>query len=331
MSYDWDDDDELGYRKPPKWTRFAKGKSGNPNGRPKKVQEKADRPPLDSEADRALRRELDRKIQITGFEGTRQATMSDAIARQQVAEAAKGNVNAIRDVRRAQLELEKREAERREWEAAKAAEEKTLAEKKREDTFRFICELRERQAAAWQDALDAGSAEPDEPWPHPDDITIDYAKRTFKLRGPLNEENAPLFRYFQALRDQYFVQIIVLLRSRDKGARAKARFYAGLLGIHDAALPRRWALGDGFEWIASIYLQMPLRFLREDLKRSERNAERLKPLEHRLPLRVSPHYASVNAMMKPVLKPMGYVSYAQFERAWEDTSGNPPWPRRVAG
>lgn len=31
-----DDDNEVGYGKPPKKTRFKKGQSGNPNGRPKK-------------------------------------------------------------------------------------------------------------------------------------------------------------------------------------------------------------------------------------------------------------------------------------------------------
>lgn len=31
-----DEDYEVGYRKPPKETRFKKGQSGNPNGRPKK-------------------------------------------------------------------------------------------------------------------------------------------------------------------------------------------------------------------------------------------------------------------------------------------------------
>ena len=29
-------DDTVGYKKPPKWTRFTKGTSGNPKGRPKK-------------------------------------------------------------------------------------------------------------------------------------------------------------------------------------------------------------------------------------------------------------------------------------------------------
>ena len=35
MSTSNDDDCEVGYRKPPKATRFRKGQSGNPKGRPK--------------------------------------------------------------------------------------------------------------------------------------------------------------------------------------------------------------------------------------------------------------------------------------------------------
>lgn len=328
MSFDWEDDEELGYRKPPKWTRFRKGQSGNPKGRPKKVREEQDKPPLDSEADRALRRELDRRIQITGHEGTAEVTMADAIVRKQVTEAAKGNSLAMRDVRRAQLELERREAERREWQAARAAEERAAAEQSRQETFQFVCEVRDTQAAAWRDALAAGRAEPEDPWPHPDDVTLNYATQTFQVRGPFSADELPRFEYFQALRDQFFVQIVVLLRSRDRRARAKVGFYAGLMGIYEAFLPKRWTLGDDFIWLASIYIQMPLRFLRDDLKRSERKAKLLRPLEDRLPLRFSPHYASVNTFMKPVLKPMGYASYAQFEVACEETGDHPPWPKR---
>lgn len=37
-----DDSDEVGYGKPPKHSRFAKGRSGNPNGRPKKKKSMKD-------------------------------------------------------------------------------------------------------------------------------------------------------------------------------------------------------------------------------------------------------------------------------------------------
>ena len=39
------DDDKVGYRKPPTKTRFQKGKSGNPSGRPKRKYPPAE--PLD--------------------------------------------------------------------------------------------------------------------------------------------------------------------------------------------------------------------------------------------------------------------------------------------
>ncbi|MCW1883108.1 DUF5681 domain-containing protein [Luteolibacter flavescens] len=39
---DDDDDNEVGYRKPPKGSRFKKGQSGNPLGRPKKKRTNAE-------------------------------------------------------------------------------------------------------------------------------------------------------------------------------------------------------------------------------------------------------------------------------------------------
>jgi hypothetical protein len=31
--------------------------------------------------------------------------------------------------------------------------------------------------------------------------------------------------------------------------------------------------------------------------------------------------------MKPLLKRVGYRSLAEFERAYEETGGDPPWPK----
>ena len=39
-------------------------------------------------------------------------------------------------------------------------------------------------------------------------------------------------------------------------------------------------------------------------------------------------YRVVNTVMQPILVPHGYSSFAQFERAYEECGGDPPWPRK---
>lgn len=327
MCSDWEDDN-VGYGRPPRWTRFEKGRSGNPKGRPRKVKDSAPvtAPIAESPADRALRRELDRKIRITDANGTKEETMADAVVRMQVAKAAQGHVPAIRDVRRAQKELEKAEAEQARLAAEQAAEAEAAKAKSRRETFEFICDLKETQAAAWASAIGEGKTEPDDPWPHPDDIILDHANLMFRIRGPIDEEQLSEFHYYHARRDQYFAQMVLLMRAPTKAGRARARVYAVLIGIYESMLPKRWTIGDDIEWMAGAFLQMPLRFLREDLACAERKADMLLPPSLVQPIRQSESYAPINKAMKPLLKQMGYVSLAQFERAFEDTGGSPPWP-----
>lgn len=328
MSHDWDDDD-VGYGRPPRWTRFEKGQSGNPKGRPKK--QAAPKPTSDilpvSQADDTLRRELNRPILITDASGTRQETMADAIARAQVTKAAQGHVQAMRDVRRAQKELERAEAERARLAAEQAEEARRAEAEQREAMFKFMQKLKADQAASWEAAIREGKAEPDNPWPHPDDINLDPLKRSFSTRGPIVAEQLPEYEYLRAMRDRYFLESLVAVRTRDSAKRAGNQFAAVLLGIFDALLPQRWAIGDDYLCLAEMFEAMPLRVLRKDLERAERKADLLQPAQYGGSIRRSDAYQLVNLTMKPFLKPMGYASYAQFERDWEDTAGNPPWPR----
>ena len=328
MSNDWDDDD-VGYGRPPRWTRFEKGQSGNPKGRPKKqAAPKLTTDVLpESQADIALRRELDRKIRITDASGTKEETMADAIARAQVTRAAQGHVQALRDVRRAQKELERAEAERARLAAEQAEEARRAEVQKREASFKFMQKLKADQAASWEAAIREGKAEPDNPWPHPDDISLDPVKRSVSTRGPIVAEQLPEYEYLRAMRDRYFLESLVAVRTRDSAARAGTRRAAVLLGIYDALLPKRWAIGDDYLCLAEMFQAMPLRVLRKDLERAARKADLLQPAKHAGPIRKSDAYQLVNLTMKPFLKTMGYASYAQFERAYEDTVGNPPWPR----
>jgi hypothetical protein len=81
-----DDDDMVGYGKPPKHTRFQKGKSGNPSGRPKKA-------PLQQEL---FRKELSRRVTITEGGRSQRITKGELLARQVVTRAIKGESTALR-------------------------------------------------------------------------------------------------------------------------------------------------------------------------------------------------------------------------------------------
>jgi hypothetical protein len=82
---DGSNDDEVGYGKPPKGSRFEKGKSGNPKGRPKGAKD----------VQASLKRELESKITVQ--DGNRKVRISkaEAMARQLMNTALKGDIRAM--------------------------------------------------------------------------------------------------------------------------------------------------------------------------------------------------------------------------------------------
>jgi Family of unknown function (DUF5681) len=78
---------DVGYKRPPLDSRFTKGKSGNPRGRPKKKIQSADD---------FLNRELDRKINVTVGTRTKRISKRDAILMTVVQRALKGDLPAIK-------------------------------------------------------------------------------------------------------------------------------------------------------------------------------------------------------------------------------------------
>lgn len=78
------EDDKVGYRKPPAGTRFQPGQSGNPNGRPKgSVNLKTD-----------LRSELSERIRIREGERSLKVSKQRAMLKALVAKALKGDARA---------------------------------------------------------------------------------------------------------------------------------------------------------------------------------------------------------------------------------------------
>lgn len=81
-----DPDYEVGYGKPPKHSQFKKGRSGNPNGRPKGAKGVA----------ASIQREMDRKVTIR--EGGKEVTISkaEALAKRVLAKALAGDMGALK-------------------------------------------------------------------------------------------------------------------------------------------------------------------------------------------------------------------------------------------
>jgi hypothetical protein len=86
----FNDDDSVGYRKPPRDTRFKKGVSGNPRGRPRGSSNIA----------KLVHRTLRERVAIQENGRRRFITKAAAIAKQLVLKAASGNLRALDQVTR---------------------------------------------------------------------------------------------------------------------------------------------------------------------------------------------------------------------------------------
>ncbi len=76
-----DDEDAVGYKRPPKHSRFKKGQSGNPRGRQ----------PQSKSLDTLMLQELEQKVKLTEGGRTRMVTKRAAIAKRIVSGALNGD------------------------------------------------------------------------------------------------------------------------------------------------------------------------------------------------------------------------------------------------
>ncbi len=81
---------DVGFRKPPKHTQFQKGRSGNPNGRPKGSKN----------IYALIRKILEAKVNVKGPGGTYPMTKLKATLTQLTNKALTGDIKALREVLR---------------------------------------------------------------------------------------------------------------------------------------------------------------------------------------------------------------------------------------
>lgn len=197
MSYD--DGDALGFKKPPRWSQFKPGQSGNPKGRPKRKAELAQLSPVQSELDELLRSEFDRVVTINERGMPKKVKVRELVPRSQINSAIKGNSNAQYHVMKAMHGLETRDAER-----ALAQAEHEKAEREEEiASYKHMIKYKKLREAEWAEA-EAQGVEPHEPWPHPNDILLFPKEQRWQLRGPSDKRHLAIFNWYRAERDYLF-------------------------------------------------------------------------------------------------------------------------------
>jgi hypothetical protein len=169
---------EVGYRKPPAHSRFKRGQSGNPKGRPRGARNRPKPPGLHEERLKSILMEEAYRI-ITVNDGARQVSipMAQAVIRSLAVNAAKGNQRAQRLFTELLGSIER--------------ENKRLHDEWIEVATNYKVE--------WDMELERrkrlGITAPD-PIPHPDHIVIDYRTGEVQIKGPMTKEEKVKFDYW---------------------------------------------------------------------------------------------------------------------------------------
>lgn len=177
MNKDGDDDltppdgrkkHKVGYGKPPQGSRFKKGQSGNPKGRPKGSKNKASAHSVERYKE-IFRKEAYRTIKVNEGGKTVSMAMADAVARSIATNAAKGRPGAQKIFSGTLAAIER--------------EEKV----EREEVFQKMLEYTSKWKEEISRCKSIGIKVPD-PIPHPDHIKFDLHTLEVWAEGPNNKE-----------------------------------------------------------------------------------------------------------------------------------------------
>ena len=162
---------DVGYRRPPKGSRFQAGQSGNPNGRPKGSKNK---PVTDEDIESIFIEETERVVTVNEAGKRGSMTMSRAVSRSIAMNAASGKYRQ----QRLYTEL--------------AARFQVARDKREREAFEIIAEYKIEWERELERRAKAGITGW-EPVPHPDQIHIDFDDNTVSITGPrTREEKAAL-------------------------------------------------------------------------------------------------------------------------------------------
>jgi hypothetical protein len=317
-------DDGIGFGRTPKYTRFKKGQSGNPNGRPKKEakDKKAALILPHSEQDELLRSQLERKVSISEGGKRKKMKMREIISQAQINAAAKGNVYAQREVLKTARELELRDAER----AVALAEQEQMKREKDALVYDYMVGQKAERTRIWAEA-EARGVEPDEPWPHPDDILLFPESKRWRVRGPFDATDLTFFTWLRAERDYLYATAMQYLFNNKRRSRAWRDLQTLLWVSFDVRLPLRWQIAHNMD-VEFFYLSiLTKKQLQAEVDRREYDAKFMKMLAGVSDKWDKDSYKFANSIMKPFLKQKGYRSLAEFEDAYAKEGQNLSWPK----
>jgi Family of unknown function (DUF5681) len=217
-------DYQVGRGKPPVASRFRKGQSGNPKGRPRKAKPIALTGPSSAllsapTFNAAVLADGARQLKVNGDI----KSMREAVIQAMGVQGVKGGVLAGRT-----------------YLNALAREEAKLMEARRPD-YEFWRDYKAKALATIEAAIQQGETPP-EVLPHPDDIAIDHGTLLVEINGPVDTVSLREYEAIRHKRDLLF-ELMAFTRTWIEMDAKPEEQRIGVLGAawfqHDAMLPKR--------------------------------------------------------------------------------------------